>query len=191
MPNNLEIVTAPTWEPVSLEEAKSYIGQSDDADDALVLSLIRAARIDWERKNRQFSRATYRLRIDCLEPVILIPKPPLSSVTSIKYFDSSDLEQTVANSIYDVITFREPGEIRLKKNKSWPSDVRGEVGDVSIEFVCGHESPSEVPDDIRCGLLKTVSLEYDSQLDVSASSLVAERNAIERVKQTAGFPEVW
>ena len=53
---------------------------------------------------------------------IVLPYPPLVSVESITYLDSSDVEQTWSDTDYDVATYAEPGYVVPSFNEDLPSD---------------------------------------------------------------------
>ena len=82
------------------------------------------------------------------EPLVLL-YPPLSSVTSVKYYDSDNTLQTLDSSVYLVDTYSEPGTITLAPNQSWPS-VKDRVNAVQVEYVAGYgTSSSDVPEEAR------------------------------------------
>lgn len=157
MSYGLTIVTAPTAEPLSTAEAAAHVRVATEGGtfDVELLRLIKAARRIFElRTGRQIINATYDYKFDCFPcGKISIPKSPLSSVTSIAYYDSTGTLQTLATSVYKVISSREPGEIHLKSGQSWPT-VYSEAESVTIRFVAGYGATAlVVPDEIKSTLL--------------------------------------
>ena len=73
---------------------------------------------------------------------IEIPLPPLQSITSIKYYDTTDTEATMAASDYIVDTTGFVGRVVLADGKSWPSTSLRPAKGICIEFVCGYTTYS-------------------------------------------------
>src|ERR1051325_11329554 len=101
----LTLSTAPTVEPVSLDEAKGQVRVELDfhSDDALILGLIAAARRLAEVFcGRAFLTQTWDLTLDAFpsgwgprwpatlggRDAIRLPRPPLQSVSYVKYVDT-------------------------------------------------------------------------------------------------------
>ena len=114
--------TGPAIEPLTLSEAKAHLRMDDEPDDldALIVDLIKAAReqVEIETGQALISRTqtvTYP-ELGALE----LPTPPLSSVSSITYLDSSGISQTLATSVY-VAVGTSPAHIELRYGQSWPA----------------------------------------------------------------------
>mgnify|MGYP001811619452 CR=1 FL=1 len=92
-----------------------------------------------------------------VEPIKLHRKP-VSAITSIKYQDADDVQQTLATSVYK---FDQPRrEIVLDYNQNWP-DVLEQRNAVEILYVAGYGDASAVPDTIKEAVLcKAASLFY-------------------------------
>lgn len=163
----LDLVTAPTAEPVTVAEAKSWIRQDSSADDTLIASLIVAAR---QAVENYLSRALLTQTWDLWLPYFCdleLPKAPLQSVTSITYTDDAGDSQTLATSVYDVFAYQEaPGWVRLAYSQSWPS-TRAVADAVKIRFVAGYAAASPigsaVPQAIRHGILILVAEYYENR----------------------------
>lgn len=72
---------------------------------------------------------------------IEIPLPPLQSVTTIKYIDTTGVEQTLDSALYIVDSSTEPAKIVPAIGQCWPS-VQCQPGAVKIRFVCGYAPTS-------------------------------------------------
>lgn len=135
--NEPQQTVAPTETPISLGDARAVCrltGHQQDGElqDWIDLAADRLQAITW----RQFCTATYTLNFDRFDTELALPRPPLASVSSIKYYDLSSVQQTLSTDIYEAITDRTPGIVRLKYHESWPS-VRGHPDDIIITFICG------------------------------------------------------
>ena len=161
----LSQTTAPTVEPVTIEQAKEVLRVDFDDDNARIGRLISAARKRIEDStNRQLINATWTLNLDSFpgSDAICLPKSPLSSVTSVKYYDTSSVQQTLSTDVYDTDTTTIIPRIFLKYNQSWPSDSRGHTNDIEIIFVAGYGSATTaVPESSRQALLMWVQWLYD------------------------------
>lgn len=152
---SLTIKTAPAVEPITLTEAKAHLRRDDTADDTLITSLIEAVREHADGAAGWLGRAiitqTWTLKLDAFSDQITIPLPPLQSVTSVKYIDTDGTEQTLASSVYQVVS-GEPARLVLAYGQSWPS-TRTEPDAVRIEFVAGYGVAVAVPETIKAALL--------------------------------------
>ena len=115
MRHALRLKTSPAKEPVSLAEAKLHlkIEATDTGEDSLIKRLIVVARRRAEvSTGRALVTQTWTLALDGFPGgVIEVPRPPLSSVTSITYIDPEGATQTVAADRYRVDAQREPGRL--------------------------------------------------------------------------------
>lgn len=108
---------------------------------------------------------------------IVLPLPPLASVTHVKYRDVDGVLQTMSSGDYDV---RAPaghkakaGRIVLGYDKSWP-DARGHDQDVEIRFVCGYGAGSDVPTPIRVAIAQLTAHWYEHRGEAVTGLTVAK-----------------
>src|SRR5688572_5645345 len=100
----LTLVTPPVEEPVELDQAKLHLRETEDAEDELIEGLVLAARQHVETDTaRALITQTWDLTVDSLGCQIELPKPPVQSVTSVKYLDSEGVEQTLPTDQYRVV----------------------------------------------------------------------------------------
>ena len=168
-----KLITGPATEPVSLTEAKLHlkIETADTADDSLIAIFIQAAREMAEQYTRRaFISQTWELQMDCFEEDDYSLITPCSSITSVKYYDASGVEQTVANTVYGLSTSSEPHELFLKYGQLWPT-VRGQEDDVKIRFVAGYTT---LPASIKAAMLLIIGHLYENREDVVVGRQVAD-----------------
>ena len=136
----MRLVTAPTVEPVSLEEAKAQcrIEPSEADDDEFLTDLIAAAREMVEKDSgRAFTRQTRELQLDAFPVgVIELPRAPLVSVSSVTYVDEAGASQVLSSALYQVDTRSEPGRVAPAYGTSWPA-TRDVLGAMRIQYLCG------------------------------------------------------
>lgn len=158
----LALDTAPAEEPVSLEEAKDHLRVDTTAEDAAIASWIESARVEAERASgRALVTQTWEGKLDRFPEceVIEFPRPPLQSVTSIKYIDTNGTLQTLSSSTYTVDTSGIVGRVYLNYSESWPL-TRIEPNAVRIVFVAGYGGASDVPEPFRSWILLRVGERY-------------------------------
>lgn len=141
-------VTDPTAEPVSLAEAKTHLRVDTTADDALIASLVVAAREAIEEiSGRSLMTQTWDLVFDAFpDAPFTVPRPPLASVTHITYTDKDGNESTFASANYVVDTNSEPGRVALATDAEWPSTTLYPIGAVVVRFVAGYGNAGDVPE---------------------------------------------
>lgn len=150
------LVTAPTIEPMTLQEAKDHLRVDHADDDSYIEPLIKAVREAAETfTGRGFITQTWDLFIHCFPrpgTLLEIPMPPLQSITSIKYIDTDGNQQTLASSVYTVDANAEMGTVTLAYNQTWPT-IRAIPNAVEIRFIAGYGSNAEdMPEGIRHGM---------------------------------------
>lgn len=161
--NALLLITPPASEPVTLSEAKAQCRVDGTQDDALLTSLIVAARLVAEI---QLGRAliTQTLRLLCDEVPesdrLELPRAPLQSITHIKTYDDADVATTFASSSYFADTASQPGRLVLRQGSGWPQPARNANG-FEVQYVAGYGSTaSDVPMPIKQGILAHVAHLY-------------------------------
>ena len=165
----LKLITAPATEPVSASEAKSHLRVDTTADDTLIGTLITAARQHVENHlRRALITQTWELVMDAFPAgdVIRLPRPPLVSVTSIKYTDEDGNESTFSSAAYVVDTDSTKGRVVLKSGETWPSDTLAAANGVRVRYVAGYGEASAVPRPIRQAILLLIGTLYENRESV-------------------------
>ena len=165
----LKLITAPAAEPVSTSEAKSHLRVDTTADDTYIGTLITVARQNVESHlRRALISQTWEVVLDAFPAgVIRLPKPPLASVTSIKYTDDEGVEATYSSANYVVDTDTEPGRVVLKSGQTWPAVTLAAANGVRVRYVAGYGAAgSNVPQAIRQAILLVIGSLYENREDV-------------------------
>ncbi len=149
---SFELVTAPTAEPVTVEDMNLYsrVEVDQPQEDLLLLRLITVARELVENDSeRQLMTATWKLNLDAFPQsngALELRKPPIQSVTSLTYFDGDGVQQTLDASKYDVDVLSTPGRLVPAFGESWPVTRNGFPNSVTVEFEAGFASAALVPE---------------------------------------------
>lgn len=156
-----KLITAPTLRPISLAAAKLHAKIDHATDDALIDALIVAATERAEHyTGRKLISQTWEYVVSDFEDIMRLPFAPVQSITSIKYMDTDNVEQTLASSVYDLIDEALPPRVVLKYGQTWPS-VYDAQDAVRIRYVAGYgDNPGQVPEGIRSWMLVRIANMY-------------------------------
>ena len=167
----IKIHTEPAREPVEIDLMKVFLRVNASDETFLIESCIKAAR-DYaeEFMRRALVTQTWEITLpgfpDLNGPIIL-PLPPLQTVTSVTYIDDNGTSTVMSSALYSVDTVSEPGRIHLAYGEDWPS-TRDQWNAVVVRYVCGYGNPEAVPVQIRQGLMADVSGLFENRGDVPA-----------------------
>jgi uncharacterized phiE125 gp8 family phage protein len=161
----LNLTSAPTVEPVTLEEAKAHLKVDSADDNALISAMITTARTFAEQYTRRaFITQTLELVLDAPPSGDLkIPRPPVQSVTKIETIDEAGVKSEVSALTYMVeLGTSSPGRIRLVSGCTWP--VHREFASFIVTFQAGYGAAAiAVPQPIRTAILQLVSELYENR----------------------------
>ena len=178
MPFDLRVTVPPVLEPVTLDEAKAQCRVDGTADDTFITGLIGRAReyvekLDWRACLTQ-TLELWLPRWPCDK--IVLPRPPLASVTSVEYYDTDDVKYTLDPAIYYVNAIAEPGEIVLRYNQTWPTTTLRDYNAVCVTYVAGWTAAANVPKTIKQAVLLVIGHWYENR---EASTVGAVSREIE------------
>lgn len=174
----LSLITAPTCEPVTLEEAKAHLRIIGTDDDDYISNLIAAARDKVEMLTQRALISQEWLALwDCFPSgrVIQLPKGKVSAITHIKYYaDGASVLSTLFSSLYRTDLYSNPARIILLENCSWPSTW--EDGDaVQVQFVAGYgTTAADVPAELKQAILILVAHWYSVRNPVVVGPSVSD-----------------
>ena len=134
----LRLVTAPVTEPVSRAEARAWARMSDDEPDWIVDMLIGASRERAEHLcGRGFTTKTWELALDAFPAAELsLEVTPVASIESVKYLDTTGVQQTFNSAGYVLDSYAEPAFIIPADGYEWP-ETFDSANAVKVRFVQG------------------------------------------------------
>lgn len=113
----------------------------------------------------------WEYRIDGAFPdIIELPNPPLQSVSSIQYLDTSGTLQTLAPTEYEVDIHGVKGSVQEAYGKTWPS-VREQVNSIIITFACGYSDETAVPEPIKIAMYLLIAHWYENRQAITLSNM--------------------
>lgn len=163
---SISVVTPPAIEPITIAEAREHLRVDTEGTDTLLQTAIKTARAYVETlTKRALITRTLDVKFNCFALGMEIPRPPLQSVTSIKYLDLQGVEQTLDASIYRVVlNGHEPARIELAYNQSWPS-VRGIQEQITVRIVTGFgDDRANVPEEFKQAIKFHMQMQFDQDI---------------------------
>lgn len=163
------LVTGPAVLAVSLSDVKTHLKVSGSSEDTYLTQLIEAAvEVAEKYTKRDFITKTYRQLQDTFFNVNEVRKSPNVSVTSVKYYDVDNVQQTLSSALYYALNYSQYLGIFPVDNASWPSTYLRPHA-VEINFTAGYGSaPSNVPAGIKQALMMMVAYLYENRGDCNA-----------------------
>lgn len=156
----LKVITAPTVEPVTLTEAKLHQRVDLSADDDLITMWITSIREHAEHlTERTLAPTTYRLYLDEFPcDGIQIPKPPVTAITSIQYYNSNGDLTTLDSADYSLDDAQEPSWVLPAYGVSWPGTY-SVANAVMVNFTAGYTAEN-IPRAIKAYMLASLGTCY-------------------------------
>jgi uncharacterized phiE125 gp8 family phage protein len=140
------LVTAPAVEPLTFADMQAQCRIDSDDEESIVESYIQAARVKVEDvTGRKLITQTWDVYYDAFHDPLLLPFGPLGTITSVKYQDGNNVQQTLASTIYEAAERNGRPIVRLKYNQTFPTTI-GHADDVVIRVSFGYGTAgSSVP----------------------------------------------
>ncbi len=201
---NTTVVTPPTEEPVTLQEAKKHIRQPLAVDDVEIVDKIKAAREFAEFKSGATFITTVRklwlprfptARTDSggefHDRRIVLPRSPLISVTSVEHLDTDGVLQTLTvTTDYVATQGSRPGYVVPAFGKHWPT-TRQFMEAVRVTYVAGFGAAADVPSDAKEAILRLVGGFYRDREPTDFEQLYRNDPSIEALLMTVSDGFKW
>lgn len=155
----------PTFEPVTLQEAKKQVELPDAIThhDSHLLSLIVLAREAVEQETGIVACTgtfTYRFTEFPRDDFFTFPDVrPLTAVSSITYIDTGGSTATWSSSYYSLDTNGVRPFVKLAYGSSWPT-IRGDVNGITVTFVAGYASAATIPQLFKQACLLRIARDF-------------------------------
>ncbi|KGM99579.1 phage head-tail connector protein [Clostridium botulinum] len=179
----IKIITPPSVEPITLEEAKHHLRIDGNDDDLLISSLVKQAR-EWceDFQNRKYTTQTLEVVLDTFpngNAIVFNSISPVQKVESIKYYDADRQEHLFDESSYIVDLDGFVNRVVLNRGEHWPKIELQSVNAVRIRLVVGYgDSGDKVPEAIKWAMILQMKLLYDDYRPEEKNKLEEARNAL-------------
>ncbi|MCJ7564821.1 MAG: hypothetical protein MUP52_09565 [Candidatus Aminicenantes bacterium] len=178
---NIKVISPPGNLPVTVAEIKQHLRIEIDEDDQDVELKIKAVVASLDPPNGRLGRTLITQTLRFSLPgyparTIPLPYPPLQSVSSVRYVNSSEVETTISASDYILVNDQEPAILVLKSTVSWPTDLsENDPYPFKINFVAGYgDEPEDIPEDIRLGIMMEVGDYYLQRENISLGQAIVQ-----------------
>ena len=167
---------APAVPLLTIEDVKAHLRVDHADEDALISGLIDAAAAHLDGYGGILGRAlvtqTWAVDFPTFTNRMDVPLGPIQSAT-IQYYDSLNAQQTLATSVYAVLSDGLGPYVTLKYNQQWPQTYTRDDA-VRITWVAGYGTAAAVPAAIRSAMLLLIAHWYDNRAAVSVGDSVSE-----------------
>ncbi len=169
---SLTRTVAPALPALSTADAKAHLRVTHSSDDDLIDSLVATATAACEEiLQRSIMPQTWLIVLDAFAEVMRLARPPLVSVSSVKYIDTDGAQQTLASSVYSVDSGYITGRVLLAYGQSWPS-IRDQKNAVEITYVTGYATAALIPSDILGAIKLLTGHYYEHRENVIAGTML-------------------
>lgn len=168
-------------QPVTSTVLGSYLKQDED-EASLIERLIAAAT---EHVETLTGRCFVERRIEATfdewpkggnQPELILPMAsPLLEVRKVKYVDSDLVNTTLPTTVWEAVTNRVPGRVRLKLDQDWP-DTSGQLDAITVTYRAGYGGPDAVPQLARQAIAFLVGHWYEHREAVDLGERVNVNN---------------
>jgi len=167
----IKLSIPPATEPITLTEAKAHLRIDHTDDDTYITSLIKAARSSAEAYTQtSFFTQTWIKSIPFFMDIIALPRGEVKSITSVKFFDQDNAQQTVDNADYFLTSPSVVSQVQAIES-GWPSSIFARLDSVQITYVTGNDDVADIPSDIKQAILMSLGHLYENRQDVIISRL--------------------
>lgn len=174
------VTIEPTTEPVTIVEARMALNLAadDTTHDVKINQKIISAREQFERDTgTYFIKRTMTLTLPSLY-ALQFPHGPINSITSITYYDSVNVSQTLSSSVYQLDAAR--NVLRLGYSQDWPT-MTDRWDAATITYVLGsHDDSTTVPGYAKSAMLLLICNEIEAP-DMMGPSHTQTQVAYERL----------
>ena len=153
------LLAGPAEEPVTLAEAKAWLKVDGADEDALIATLITAARLHLESvTGRALLTQSWRLVLDAWPAggEVRLPVAPLSALTAIRAFDEDGDEHAIGLAQFLVEAGGTPARLVLPGTVAGMPVLRQRFG-IEIDYVAGFGDAADVPQELKQALLVLVA----------------------------------
>ena len=185
--------SGPSSEPVTLNQLKAQlrIETTFTDDDSLLESLITSSREAVEAilgKVLMDQPVVAKLDEFPKDDYFELPTPPVSSVTSLTYFDDDNVSQTFSSSKYSLNDYCDPQRIVRNTDEDWPTTYdRWDA--VTVTYQAGYASASAVPATVKA-VIKMLAAELFEKRgfadpDATKNELLTAASILLNINRTA------
>ena len=186
-------VSAAGFAVVSTADAKEHLAVLHSDHDTLIASLVGyATELVQNMASIQIPQKTLRVTLDSFpSDEIILPRPPVQSITSVKYYDSDNILQTWSDTEWESDLYADSPwvanlnntRIRPVSSNVWPT-VYSRISPVQINYVAGWKTAASVPGPLIQAIKIVTADLYENREDVIVGHVTANLHIIEKLVST-------
>jgi len=166
-----KVTVKPTFEPVSLADAKEWLKIHPDVvdDDGLIRALIASARVWAEAQTGQaLISQTIEQVWDWmpLNRVFDLSMPPVTAVTSVKYLDANGAYQTWTSTNYTADLFNNRVVVKASVSLPTTSELNERPNVWKVTYTAGNATALAVDGNIKTAMLLQIAMMYENREDI-------------------------
>ena len=180
-------------EPITLAELKEQlrIESSTTEDDTFLTGLIVSSREAVEAiLGKVLINQTVVAKLDEFpkDEYFELPTPPVSSVTSITYFDEDNASQTFSSASYSLNDYCDPDRIVRNTDVDWPATYdRWDA--ITVTYQSGFANAAAVPSSIKTVVKMLAAETYEqrgfSDSDATKNAMLRAASVMLKINKTA------
>lgn len=159
------VVVGPVGEPVTVAEVREHLRIDHSHEDRWLAAAIRTAREDVEGyTGRALMTQTLEWSLDEWPggAALRLPRPPLRSVSWVKWVGVGGASTTVDAATYQVDAVGSPGRIVLRPGVGWPAGELAGANGVVVRYEAGYGGKAgDVPARMRHAVMLIVGELYE------------------------------
>jgi uncharacterized phiE125 gp8 family phage protein len=161
--------------PVALASVSDHLRSPND--DAAVVEAVRLAAHDLvaEMSGRVLGSETWALSVGDAPARLDLPKSPVQSLVSVKYWDAAGVEQTATLSDFHLFADDDRAVVTPKDGKTWPPLQRRDDA-MTVTFIAGYTT---LPAGLSHAVLMLSAHLYENRSAVSDGALVEVPMAVQ------------
>ena len=186
-------VSAAGFAVVSTADAKEHLAVLHSDHDTLIASLVGySTELVQNMASIQIPQKTLRVTLDSFpSDEIILPRPPVQSITSIKYYDSDNVLQTWSNTEYESDLYADSPwvpnlnntRIRPSSGFVWPT-VYSRIAPIQINYVSGWKTAASVPGPLIQATKIVLADLYEHREDIVIGHITANLKILEKLVST-------
>ena len=179
-----QLITAPTFEPLSVSDVKLHLREDDTSQDVLIGLLITAVRQYCEQRTaRSLVTQQWALVMDSFPQMgtlnysmwgkphglpgnaLLIEKGPVQSIDSITYIDYNSATQTMPSTDYVADLTGPLVRVTPRFGKIWPITLP-QINAATVNFTAGYGVAAAVPEGLKAWIKLRIGALYENREEV-------------------------
>lgn len=180
----LQLVTGPTSLPVTRDELTPELESWADSGEniqTLTAKLHEAVSYVEAETNRRFIQQTWLQTFDCWPElnrdgrrIFKLDLKPLSSVTTVKYYNADGTLTTLSSTEYWAITNAERPQVAFKPSTfTQPTVEVGRPDAIEVTYVAGYASAAVIPARAKLAIKMLAAYWFEQRKPVASDSLVS------------------